>query len=77
MVFSTEGFFELATESWPGWDLKSRPLNSVQTLEPTELSGYEFNIYYMSIYIIGHHKMKKRTSFPKTHFDRTIIKVKL
>ena len=32
MVFTTEGFFEIATVSWPEWDLKPRPLNSVQTL---------------------------------------------
>ena len=38
MVFTTEGFFEGAIESWPEWDLNPRPLNSVQTL-----SGHEFN----------------------------------
>ena len=43
MVFITEGFFEAATESWPEWDLNPRPLNSVQTLQPTEPSGHEFN----------------------------------
>ena len=32
MVFTTEGFFEGAIESWPEWDLNPRPLNSVQTL---------------------------------------------
>ena len=32
MVFTTEGFLEEAIESWPGRDLKPRPLNSVQTL---------------------------------------------
>ena len=32
MVFITEGFFEVAIESWPEWDLNPRPLNSVQTL---------------------------------------------
>ena len=33
MVFITEGFFEVAIESWPEWDLNHpRPLNSVQTL---------------------------------------------
>ena len=32
MVFITEGFFEVAIESWPEWDLSRRPLNSVQTL---------------------------------------------
>ena len=32
MVFNTEGLFEVATESWPKWDLNPRPLNSSQTL---------------------------------------------
>ena len=32
MVFTTGGFFEVAIESWPKWDLHPRPLNSVQTL---------------------------------------------
>ena len=32
MVFITEGFFEVAIESWPEWDLNPRPLNSVQML---------------------------------------------
>ena len=43
MVFTTEGFLEVAIESWPEWDLNPRPLNSVQTIYPTELSSYEFN----------------------------------
>ena len=42
MVLNTEGFFEVAIESWPEWDLNPRP-DSVQTLQPTELSGHEFN----------------------------------
>ena len=29
MVFTTEGFFEVAVESWPEWDLNPRPLLSV------------------------------------------------
>ena len=32
MVFTTEGFLEVAIENWPEWDLNPRPLNSVQTL---------------------------------------------
>ena len=32
MVFTTEGFFKLATESWQEWDLNPQPLSSVQTL---------------------------------------------
>ena len=31
MVFTTEGFFEVAIESWPEWDLNSRLLNPIQT----------------------------------------------
>ena len=36
-------FFEVAIESWPEWDLKPWPLNSIQMLYPTELSDREFN----------------------------------
>ena len=43
MVFTTEVFFEVAIESWPEWNLNPRPLNSVQTFQPTELSGHELN----------------------------------
>ena len=32
MVFTIDGFFEVAKESWSEWDLNPRPLNSVQTL---------------------------------------------
>ena len=32
MVFATEGFLEVAIESWPEWDLIPRSLNSAQTL---------------------------------------------
>ena len=32
MVFTTEGLFEVAIESWPELDLNPRPLNSVQML---------------------------------------------
>ena len=31
-VFTTEQFFEVATESWRDWDLKPQPLNSVEML---------------------------------------------
>ena len=31
-VFTTDGFFEVAIESWSEWDLNPRPHNSVQTL---------------------------------------------
>ena len=45
MVFTTEGFFEKATESCPGWDLNPQPVNFVQMLQLTELTGQEFNSY--------------------------------
>ena len=32
MVFITHGFFDIAIESWPEWDLNPGPLNSVKTL---------------------------------------------
>ena len=32
MVIITEGFLEAAKESWPEWDLKLHPLNSIQML---------------------------------------------
>ena len=32
MVFITDGFFDIAIESWPEWGLNPEPLNSVQTL---------------------------------------------
>ena len=32
MVFTTDGLFEVAIESWPEWDLNPQPLNSVQML---------------------------------------------
>ena len=32
IYISTEGFLEVAIESWPEWDVNPRPLNSVQTL---------------------------------------------
>ena len=32
MVFTTEGFSEVAIESWPEWDLNPQRLNSVQML---------------------------------------------
>ena len=43
MVFTTEGFFEVAIESWPERDFNPQPMNSVQTLQPSELLGHEFN----------------------------------
>ena len=41
--FTTEEFLKATVESWDEWDLNSEPLNSVQTVEPTDLAGYGFN----------------------------------
>ena len=32
MVFTTDGFFKVAIETWLEWGLNPRPLNSVHTL---------------------------------------------
>ena len=41
MVFTTEGFFEVAIESWPEWDLNPRPLNSIQTLKLSSVRTHD------------------------------------
>ena len=43
MVFTTEGFLEVAIESYPEWDLNPRPLNSVH---------YIYIYIYIYIYLI-------------------------
>ena len=48
MVYTTEPFLEVAIEGWSEWDLNPQPLNSVQTLKPTELTGHYI---YINIYI--------------------------
>ena len=46
-VFTTEGFFEVAIESWPEWDLNPRPLNSfVQLLQFNRLFSVTFHFGY-------------------------------
>ena len=32
MLFTTEGFFEVAIESWPEWDSNPHPLKFIQAL---------------------------------------------
>ena len=44
-VFPTKGFFEVAIESLPEWDLNPQQLNSVHMLKPTNLSGHDFNLH--------------------------------
>ena len=44
-IYVTGRFFEVAIEGWPELDLNPRPLNSIQTFSPTELSGREFNLH--------------------------------
>ena len=43
MVFITKGFSEVAIDSVAEWELNPGPLDSVQKLQSTELSGHEFN----------------------------------
>ena len=45
MVFTIEGFSEVAIENWPVWDLNLQSLHSVQMLEEIELSDHEFKFY--------------------------------
>ena len=45
MVLTTEGFFEVAVESWREWDLNPRP---------TELSGHEFSSHPSSFLTLPH-----------------------
>ena len=52
MIFTTEALFEVAIESWAEWDLNPRPLNSVQMLWPTELSGYKNCFLSFIIFLI-------------------------
>ena len=45
MIFTTEGFFEIAIGETAEWDLNPLPLNSVQMLKLTDLSGHELNLH--------------------------------
>ena len=36
-------YIEVAIDKRREWDLNPQPLNSIQKLQPTELSGHEFN----------------------------------
>ena len=49
MVITTEGFFEVALESGANWDLNPRPLNFVQPLLLTELSGHDICISWFTV----------------------------
>ena len=76
MVLTTEGFFEVAIESYPDWDLHPRPLNSVQTLSPTELSGHEFNSHseptlysYSSFIVCSVSSFISAIAFASRYFD--------
>ena len=66
MVFSVEGFLEVAIESWPEWDMNPRPLNPVLWFA---LKNIEMNIdwvtnYHWNILIIA----SVPTSSPKRSF---------
>ena len=64
IVFTTEKFLDVAAESWPKWGLNPQPLNSIQTLKPTELLDHYIYIInniintYINIYI--HIGIKKK-----------------
>ena len=84
MVFTTGGIFEVAIESWPVWDLNPQPLNSVQTLQPTELSGHEFdshsepNLYsYPNFIIFSVSGFVSDVGFVSCHlyFDQNFLEV--
>ena len=47
IVFTTEELLEVAIETWSELGLNPQPVNSVQTLKLTELSGH-----YMHLYIL-------------------------
>ena len=51
MVFTTEGLFEVAIESWPEWDLNPRPLNSVQIIDLFMQCVKKCSIQVKSIYM--------------------------
>ena len=62
IVFTTEGLFEVAIESWPEWDLNPRLLDSVQTLyrlsyqavSPTRTPLYRYATQcFLSLYSSG------------------------
>ena len=42
--FPTEWYIEVSIENWPECNLNSRPLNTVEALKPTELSGHGLNL---------------------------------
>ena len=53
IYFTTEGFFKVAVESWLEWDLKPRPLNSVQIIYiyiHIYIYTHIYNIYITHIY---------------------------
>ena len=50
MVFTNEGFLEVAIESYPEWDLNPQQLNSVLMLLLTELLGLDY-ISHIRMYI--------------------------
>ena len=58
MVFTTEGFFEVAIESWPEWDLNPRPY----------IIYIHIHIYFFHINIYTkNNKTKTHTAVPRRH----------
>ena len=63
MLLTTEEFLEVAIENWTERDLNPRPLNCVQTFEPTDPLEHEFI----------HTKVKFCTAIPISSFLSVIF----
>ena len=62
MVFTTEGFFKIATESWPEWDLNPRPQNSVIfILHNTLHTGFCYIYIYCIALTVDWKELNKET----------------
>ena len=77
MVLTTGRFLEVAIESWPEWNLNPRPLKSVQTLQPTELSGHECNTHSANFGRLLQFKVNKSVSFNTCRHFVARVKLRL
>ena len=67
MVFTTDRFFEVTIDSWPEWDLDPWPLNSVQTLWPTDALTHTYMYISMSNMSLMSHMSFKKIDINITH----------
>ena len=63
MIFTNEGLFEVAIESWPERDLSPQPPNSFQKLSPTELSGHDNCFLSFTVFLISNCQFHLSFSF--------------